>query len=123
MFNKIDFDNLHNQFIYLWNRLKKLQTKYTEVKFGLASKEEWTQINQIFSLSKDIELVGVGVFKHNKFEGNLFKDGEFNFQEIENFIQGFINGTLPPYIKSQTLEDLYEDGIRILTGKSLMPYL
>ena len=77
----------------------KLAQQYPKLKFTIASLEEWPDLEYMFGMDDPIEFVISGV-NRTKFEGELFINGNFNQPEIEKFIQGYLEGTLPPYVKS-----------------------
>ena len=57
VWEEVDYISESSQFVYLRNRLKKLQAIYPEIKFGFASWDEWPQMDYVYGFRREIEFI------------------------------------------------------------------
>nr|XP_022901022.1 protein disulfide-isomerase A3-like [Onthophagus taurus] len=115
----IDYERSLKLTNYWRHRILKIASKFRDLTFAMSSKSDF---------SKDLYHLGINVTEFDNTSPLIFAtntagvkymmDVKFSIDNLEDFVQNFLNNSLKPYVKSDPIPDENDDVVKIIVGKN-----
>lgn len=114
---KVDYVKNAKGTNYWRNRILKVASKFANVKFAIANKDEFTSELSEFGFDYVAGDKPVVAARNDKAQKFVMKE-EFSVETLEGFVKSFLDNALEPYLKSEPVPDKQDGPVKVAVAKN-----